>query len=73
MNALKIGQRVRATFVTLSSDPLADHKALHPERTGVIVYIHPKGRYVMVESAVRGGSVRECFQPGDVEVLGGGM
>lgn len=28
---------------------------------GKVIYIHPEGRFYIVEFKVRGGTVRECF------------
>ena len=28
---------------------------------GKVIYIHPEGRFYIVEFTVRGGTVRECF------------
>lgn len=28
---------------------------------GKVIYIHPEGRFYIVEFTVRGGKVRECF------------
>lgn len=66
---LRVGQKVLATFLTLSTDPLTDHKTLHPTRRGVITYVHPQNRYVRVRSEERGGAIYECFKPWEVQII----
>lgn len=57
---MKIGQKVRR--MPLSLTQTADNgKQEHRPMTGKVVYIHPQGRYHIVEFEVCGGTVRECF------------
>ena len=56
---LKIGDRVKARYVSLS-DKHFETKLL----TAWVEYIHPKGRYVMVKDK-RG--LKECFKPWEVK------
>ena len=37
-------------------------KQEHRPMTGKVTYIHPRGRYHLVEFETWGGTVRECFQ-----------
>lgn len=34
---------------------------------GKCIYIHPAGRFVTLEFPVRHGTIRECFQPGEIQ------
>lgn len=57
---MKIGQKVRR--VPLNLTQTADNgKQERRPMTGKVVYIHPEGRYHLVEFEVWGGTVRECF------------
>lgn len=47
------GDTIRARFMTLPSE--------YP-RKGTVVYVHPKGRYIVAEC----GGVRETFFPEDI-------
>lgn len=59
------GDTIRARFMTLpSEDPgsgSTDEKKF-PIREGTVVYVHPKGRYIVAEC----GGVRETFFPEDI-------
>ena len=59
---------IRARFVSLpemSPGSGSSETARYPIRKGIIVYMHPKGRYLVAECK----GVRESFFPEDVEVL----
>lgn len=58
---MKIGQKVRRvpTGLTQAAD---SGKQEHRPMTGKVTYIHPKGRYHLVEFETWGGIIRECFQ-----------
>lgn len=62
---MTIGQTVNARFRTipnlLKSKSTADEET-YPIRTGEIIYIHPKGRFVSVRTETAGGPVVENFQ-----------
>lgn len=62
---MTIGQTVSARFRTipnlLKSKSTADEET-YPIRTGEIIYIHPKGRFVSVRTETAGGPVVENFQ-----------
>ena len=62
---MTIGQTVSARFKTipnlLKSKSTADEET-YPIRTGEIIYIHPKGRFVSVRTETAGGPVVENFQ-----------
>lgn len=51
--------------VTRRSVSLSDHSTTWEKRakemTGIVVYIHPKGRFHTVEFNCRGNILRECF------------
>lgn len=64
---MEIGQKVSCTPLTFTADPL--YKNLE-KKTGRIVYIHPRGRWVTVEFTAKNGvKLRESFAPEDVTVL----
>ena len=57
---VRVGDKVQREPVSLSSR-WEDNKK-KTMLTGQVVYVHPRGRYHMVEFATkRGGVVRECF------------
>ena len=62
---MTIGQTVSARFKTipnlLKSKSTADEET-YPIRTGEIIYIHPKGRFISVRTETVGGPVVENFQ-----------
>lgn len=62
---MTIGQTVNARFKTipnlLKSKSTADEET-YPIRTGEIIYIHPKGRFISVQTETAGGPVVEDFQ-----------
>lgn len=62
---MTIGQTVSARFKTipnlLKSKSTADEET-YPIRTGEIIYIHPKGRFISVRTETAGGPVVENFQ-----------
>lgn len=57
---MKIGQKVRRVPLSLTQTTDSG-KQEHPPMTDKVVYIHPEGRYHLVEFEVWGGTVRECF------------
>lgn len=62
------GDVIRARFVSLpemSPGSGSSETARYPIRKGTIVYMHPKGRYLVAECK----GVRESFFPEDVEVI----
>lgn len=62
------GDVILARFVSLpemSPGSGYSETARYPIRKGTIVYMHPKGRYLVAECK----GVRESFFPEDVEVL----
>ena len=64
---MEIGQKVSCTPLTLAADP---HYKKLEKKTGRIVYIHPRGRYVAVEFTTRDGQkLRESFAPDEITVL----
>lgn len=62
---MTIGQTVSARFKTipnlLKSKSTADEET-YPIRTGEIIYIHPKGRFISVRTETAGAPVVENFQ-----------
>ena len=62
---MTIGQTVNARFRTipnlLKSKSTADEET-YPIRTGEIIYIHPKGRFISVRAETAGGPVVENFR-----------
>lgn len=62
------GDVILARFVSLPEmfhGSGSSETARYPIRKGTIVYMHPKGRYLVAECK----GVRESFFPEDVEVL----
>lgn len=65
---MQIGDVIRARFVSLpemSPGSGSSETERYPIRKGTIVYMHPKGRYLVAECK----GVRESFFPEDVEVI----
>lgn len=63
--AMQIGDAIRARFMTLPSEypgSGANDEKRFPVRKGTVVYVHPKGRYIVAEC----GGVRETFFPEEV-------
>lgn len=67
---LKVGDKVRRTPVTFSPDreellmrKTADMYSFYEAwyMTGTVIYVHPQGRYHIVEFDLPGGKVREAF------------
>lgn len=62
---MQIGDTIRARFLTMP-EPFpgagATKDNLYPVRRGTVVYVHPKGRYIVAEY----GGVRETFFPEEV-------
>ena len=59
------GDTIRARFMTLPSEypgSGANDEKRFPVRKGTVVYVHPKGRYIVAEC----GGVRETFFPEDI-------
>lgn len=66
---MTIGETVNARFKTipnlLKSKSTADEET-YPIRTGEIIYIHPKGRFICLRTETAGGTITETFQPCEV-------
>lgn len=59
--ALQVGDRVSRVRVTLTGQDGLDDKC--PARmTGRVVWLHPQGRFHVVEFQFGGGNIRECFK-----------
>lgn len=63
---IKLGDLRTGYPVTLDT---ADGKKRRPV-TGTVVYIHPRGRFCVLEFEVRGGHIRESFQLIEGEIAG---
>lgn len=66
---MTVGQKVWARFTTFSA--LAEHERpkkdeLYPIRDGEITYIHPRGRFLLVQTRTPGGNIVESFRPDEV-------
>lgn len=62
------GDMILARFVSLpemSPGSGSSETVRYPIRKGTVVYMHPKGRYLVAECK----GVRESFFPEDVEVI----
>lgn len=57
---MKLGQKVQRTPLSLFQE-MKDGKQGRRPMIGKVVYIHPEGRYHLVEFEVWGGTVRGCF------------
>lgn len=58
---MKVGDPVIRTPETFyDADMKLGRSERHPMR-GIVFYIHPKGRYHVVEFETRGGKIREAF------------
>lgn len=58
---MRIGQRVKRRPVTFSSSSEDNERWPAKVMEGTVVYIHPKGRFHVVEFQLPGGKVRESF------------
>lgn len=59
---VQIGARVKRRSEKINGDTHEHGRLASREIEGVIVYIHPRGRYHMVEYDLpRGKKLRECF------------
>lgn len=62
---MQIGDTIRVRFLTMP-EPFpgagATNDNLYPVRKGTVVYVHPKGRYIVAE----GKGIRETFFPEEV-------
>lgn len=59
------GDTIKARFMTLPDEypgSGANGDKRHPIRKGAVVYVHPKGRYIVAEC----DGVRETFFPDEV-------
>lgn len=59
-DALKVGDRVSRVCVTLTGQDGFNAKE-SARLMGRVVWIHPQGRFHVVEFQLGGGIVRECF------------
>ena len=58
---MRVGEKVVRVPLTISDfDPKTMKRIIRPLR-GRVTYIHPRGRYHVVEFNTPGGPVRECF------------
>ena len=61
---MRVGDRVTRLAVTIEFPVMTDRgiiKSEHRPLSGRVVYIHPEGRYHVVEFDMPGGPVREAF------------
>ena len=64
-SVIQKGDTIKARFMTLPSEypgSGANDEKRFPVRKGTVVYVHPKGRYIVAEC----GGVRETFFPEDI-------
>lgn len=61
---MQVGDMIRARFMTLPDPFPGSGKAekQYPVRKATVVYVHPKGRYIVAECK----GVRETFFPEDI-------
>lgn len=64
---MQVGDVIRARFLTMPDPFPGSGKAekQYPVRKATVVYVHPKGRYIVAECK----GVRETFFPEDVIML----
>lgn len=66
---MEIGDKIQARFLTIpenfpgSGQPF---EVMFPIRSATVVYVHPKGRYIVAATEVDGKEVRETFRPEEV-------
>lgn len=63
--AMQKGDTIKARFMTLPNEypgSGSNDEKKFPIRTGTVVYVHPKGRYIVAEC----GGVRETFFPEEI-------
>lgn len=60
---VKVGDKVRRKPQTFSSivDEISSHTKLKTEHVGKVIYVHPKGRFHVVEFGAGEWAVRESF------------
>lgn len=58
---MKIGDKVTMVPETLLEES-SDGKRYKRPMKGMVVYVHPKGRYYTVAFDTRGGPIRESFK-----------
>lgn len=54
---ITLGERVRRKAITMCGTDCKSPRVIE----GNVVYIHPKGRFHVVEFTTRGGAIRESF------------
>ena len=60
---MKVGKTYRAVPVfTYGNDSALHGQAMR----GTCVWVHPKGRFAVLEFRFRSGAVRECFRAGEI-------
>lgn len=57
---MKVGDIVKQTSFVMQGNFDFSSSEKSPME-GKVIYIHPEGRFYIVEFTVRGGTVRECF------------
>lgn len=66
---MRIGDKVQARFLTIPKNFPGSgmpFEVMFPIRNATVVYIHPKGRYIVAATEIDGKEVRETFRPGEV-------
>lgn len=66
---MQVGQRVKARFRSLPNETTGGDNRFevrYPLRDAVVSYIHPKGRYITLETLSDGNPVKESFHPNDL-------
>ena len=61
---MRVGDKVLRcpeTFFERENDGKSPKRPITPTTKGVVVYVHPQGRYHTVEFDLLGGKVRESF------------
>lgn len=66
---MKVGQTVRARFRSLPDSDAGERATTEkrfPLRSAVVVYIHPKWRFITLATETGGGTIKESFPPMEV-------
>lgn len=58
---MRVGESVVRTPETFADYDFKTRKSISRPLRGKVVYIHPKGRFHVVEFACLGGAIREAF------------
>ena len=55
----RVGETVQRQIACISETK--DHRIISPMQEGTVIWVHPQGRFHVVEFRFRFGSIRECY------------